>query len=289
MATMLTFGTLARNSEITAMQSCGISIARISRPLLSAAFVISILTLLLTEFIVPVSYQKMRYVEDVLIEKKVNQTVFRQNNIWYREGDYVLQARLFEPASRTLKGITVWHSGSRMLPDKRIDALQASPTRDGWQLKQVVVREMTEGTIRRTFPLPTLTLPLHLQENDLKVVDRNADNMGFLKLRKYSRKLHDAGYDATRYIAQMHGRISIAFASFIMAFIGIPFALKGGRSGGTAVGIGISLAIGFSFYLINSIVLSFGQTGVVPPLVSAWAANFIFAMTGIWLTMTVNR
>jgi lipopolysaccharide export system permease protein len=289
MSTLLALGSLARNSEIIAMQSCGISIARLSRPLLLTAFAISLMTLLMTEFVIPVSYQKMKYVEDVLIGRKSNRTVFRENNIWYREQGYILQARVFDPATTTLRGVTVWQRGAAILPVRRIDAAEAHHTATGWNLKQVNIRDFTGSGGQRTTPRPSLSLPLHLQESDLKVVDRNADSMGFLKLRAYSRTLREAGYDATRYVAQMHGRVSIAFASFIMAIIGIPFAHKGSRSGGAAVGIGISLVIGFLYYLINSIVLSFGQTGVVSPLIAAWSANFIFAMTAIWLTMTVNR
>jgi lipopolysaccharide export system permease protein len=37
------------------------------------------------------------------------------------------------------------------------------------------------------------------------------------------------------------------------------------------------------------VLLSFGQAGVLPPVISAWAANFIFAAAGVWLSMTVNR
>ncbi len=289
MATLLALGALARNSEITAMQSCGISIARISRPLLLTAFAISLLTLFLTEFVVPVTYQRMRYVEDVLIGKKHDRTVFRENNIWYREQGYILQARVFDPSSTTLRGVTVWQRGTTILPVRRIDAAESVPTANGWELKQVSIRDFAGGGATTTTARPSLFLPLHLQEVDLKVVDQNAESMGILKLREYCRALREAGYDATRYVAQMHGRLSIAFASFVMAFIGIPFALKGSRSGGATVGVGVSLVIGFCYFLINSIVLSFGETGVVPPLVAAWSANVIFAMTAIWLTMTVNR
>jgi lipopolysaccharide export system permease protein len=74
-----------------------------------------------------------------------------------------------------------------------------------------------------------------------------------------------------------------------MAFLGIPFALRSGRTSGIAVGIGISLGIGFCYFAINAVLLSLGQAGILSPFVSAWAANFIFAGIGVWLAMTVNR
>ena len=130
---------------------------------------------------------------------------------------------------------------------------------------------------------------LHLGLNDLKVLEREADTMGLFSLMRYCDKLRKRGYDATRYLAQMHSRISLPFASLVMAFLGIPFALRGGRTSGIGVGIGVSLGIGFGYFAINATLFSFGQAGVLPPFVSAWAANFIFATAGVWLAMTVNK
>jgi lipopolysaccharide export system permease protein len=132
-------------------------------------------------------------------------------------------------------------------------------------------------------------VPLNIKMEDLKVLAKETDTMGLFALRRYCTKLQKEGYDNTRYLAQLHSRISLPFASLVMAFLGIPFALRGGRTSGIAVGIGVSLGIGFGYFAINAILLSFGQAGTLPPLVAAWAANFIFAATGVWLAMTVNR
>jgi lipopolysaccharide export system permease protein len=289
LATLLTLGILSRNSEITAMRSCGLSLTRISAPILIVSLVVSILSLLSGEFVVPHSYARMKYVEDVLIAKKSINTFFRQNNIWYREGVLILQARLFDPAARSLSGVTLWQNGTGMRPVRRIDAARGSYTGTGWLLEEVVVRDIADNGSVATATRDSLPIPLKLKVEDLKVMEKYADNMGFRDLRIYCRKLEEGGYDATRYRAQMHSRISLPLATLIMAFLGIPFALRSGRSSGIAVGIGISLVIGFSFHIVNALLLSFGQEGVIPPLIAAWAANFIFAGLAVWLTMTVNR
>jgi lipopolysaccharide export system permease protein len=51
----------------------------------------------------------------------------------------------------------------------------------------------------------------------------------------------------------------------------------------------LSILIGFAYYVTNAVLLSFGQTGVLSPFISAWAANFIFAVSAIWMTMTLNN
>ncbi len=289
MSTLLTLGLLAKSSEITAMRSCGMSLPRIVAPIIGVALTTSVLTFVIGEFIVPRSTAQTKYIEEVQIAKKSPNTFFRQSNIWYREAFLILRAHLFDPPTRTLRGVTIWLIGPGMQPVKRIEADQAGFVPGGCMLKGVTTREITAGSVASTTTAKEAPLPINLRVSDLKVIEKFSDDMGFFELRRYCKKLKKGGYDPMRYLAQMHSRISLPFASLIMACLGIPFALRGGRSSGIAVGIGMSLGIGFSYFIINAFVLSFGQTGVLPPLVAAWAANIIFAAAGVWLAMTVNR
>lgn len=289
MATLLTLGGLSRTSEITAMRGCGISLLRITAPILGIALAISLATILANEIVTPACYAKMQYIQQVKIDKKSPNTFFRQQNIWYRDESSILEAKLFDPVTKTLKGITLWQLGPGIQPVRRIEAELGIYDNIGWLFKNVVLRVISNGSSIQTINLPELQMAIGLKIDDLRVLEKGTDNMGILALSSYCDKLLKGGYDPTRYLAQMHSRISLPFASMIMAFLGIPFALRGGRTSGIAFGIAISLVIGFSYFIINSMVLSFGQAGVLPPIISAWAANSIFAALGVWLSMTVNR
>jgi lipopolysaccharide export system permease protein len=231
----------------------------------------------------------MKYIEEVLIQKRNPSTFFRLNNIWYREENFILQARLFIPTTRTLKGVTLWQTTDDMQPAKRLEAEEGVWDGSRWILKNVVEIDFPGGTAPVSTTAKTLPVPFNLKVDDLKAWDKYADDMGFFRLKRYTEKLQRGGYDATRYQAQMHSKISLPFACLIMAFLGIPFALRGGRTSGIALGIGLSLAIGFAYFIVNAILISLGQTGVLSPLVSAWAANFIFALSAIWLTLTIHH
>jgi lipopolysaccharide export system permease protein len=87
----------------------------------------------------------------------------------------------------------------------------------------------------------------------------------------------------------MHAKLSAPFAAFVMVVLGIPFALRSSRSGGIALGIGASVGIGFAYFVVNAILLSYGRSGVLPPVVAAWGANLIFVLGGVWLSMTVKN
>ena len=288
MATLLTLGLLSRSSEIIAMRSCGVSLLRIAAPLLCLGLVASFLLLFNAELLVPASFEKMERVERVSIKKQGSAAVFKRNNIWFRSEDMIVQARLFEPAEKTLKGVTVWKLDRNLNPSGRIDAVTAEHREGRWLLRQVSFKEFAQaGFTQKT--LPEMELPLALRVDDLKVLDNNADNLSYRKLKEYADNLRKGGYQANRYLTMMHAKVSAPFAAFVMVLLGIPFALRNSRSGGIALGIGASIAIGFAYFVVNAVLLSYGRSGALPPLVAAWGANLIFVLGGIWLSMSVRN
>lgn len=289
MATLLTLGLLSRNSEIIAMRSCGVSLLRISLPMLWLGLVASILLLINAELVVPMSSERMSKIEQIGIKKKSPHAVFKRNNIWFRSDNTILQAQLFDPQTKVLKGVTIWSLDTSMSPVSRTDADTAEFGDDHWILQKPVIKIFNTGPGLVTRSMPSVAVELNLKIDDLRILDKNADNMSFGTLKEYSENLQRSGYDAYRYLTMMHAKLSEPFAAFVMVVLGIPFALRNSRSGGVAVGIGSSIAIGFTYFVINAILLSYGRSDVLPPVVAAWGANLIFVMGGVWLALTVKN
>lgn len=289
MATLLTLGLLSRNAEITAMRSCGISLFRISLPMLALGLAVSILLLFNAEFIVPYSYERMEQIERVKIRKQGVNAVFKLNNIWFRTDSLILQAQAFDPQKKLLKGVTVWTLDDSLTPVSRIDADRAEFIDGRWTLKQLQVKDFTKSIGYRSTSVSSMEIAIKLKVDDLKVLDNNADNLSYAKLREYAENLRRGGYQAFRYLSLMHAKLSSPFAAFVMVILGIPFAIRNSRSGGLALGIGASVGIGFAYFVVNAVLLSYGRSGVLPAIVAAWGANLLFAAGGIWLAMTVKR
>lgn len=289
MATLLTLGLLSRNAEITAMRSCGISLLRISLPMLALGLGVSILMLVNAELLVPKSYQRMDYIERIKIKKQGHNAVFKLNNIWFRSDRSILQAQAFDPQMRTLKGVTVWTLDESLSPLSRIDADRAEFKNGRWLLRNVVLKDFSSGSGYKLSQVSEMEIPLSLKVDDLKVLDKNADNLSYRKLREYAENLRRGGYQAFRYLTMMHAKLSAPFAAFVMVILGIPFAMRNSRSGGVALGIGASVGIGFAYFVVNAILLSYGRSGAMPALAAAWGANALFSLGGIWLAMTVKR
>ncbi len=109
--------------------------------------------------------------------------------------------------------------------------------------------------------------------------------MGYFELKRFIEKLQTEGYDATRYIVDLQGKIAFPLVSLILAVIGISFSLRSERSGGIAQSIGAGLVIGFSYWLVYAFAMSLGRSGVFPPLIAAWSGNILFSAASVWLLL----
>jgi lipopolysaccharide export system permease protein len=270
------------------MRSCGISLLRISLPMLALGFVASMALLINAELILPHSYARTEFIEKVKIKKTGDRVAFKRNNIWFRSKSMILQARLFDPTTRTLSGVVVWSVDTAMNPVSRIDA-DTAVYRDGrWILYAVNSKNFLTGSGYEPHSAQSMPLDLKLKIEDLQVLDGDADNMSIRALNEYAENLKQGGYQAYRYLTLMHTKIASPFAAVIMVLIGIPFALRNSRSGGIAMGIGASIGIGFAYFVVNAVLLSYGRSGVLTPMLAAWGANILFMSGGIWMSMTVK-
>lgn len=287
LSTLMTLGLLSRNSEITAMKSSGISLYRIVSPILVIAFMVSIFSFLSNEYIVPHTNKEAMFIEKAKIRKKSPKSFFRQNKIWYRGDNAIYNIQLFEPDTNTLKGVTIYHMGEGFSLSKRIEAKEGVWDGSAWRFYDVREDIFDNGGITSN---SYRELPVMFPETPetFGVEERDSEEMGFWELRGYISKLRSEGYDSTRLVVDLYSKLSSPFTALVMAFLGIPFALKGGRSAGIAFGVGISVVIGFGYWLIMSFGLSLGRAEALPPLLSAWGANIVFGLTGVLMMMKVE-
>lgn len=287
LSTLMTLGLLSRNSEVTAMKSSGVSLYRIVSPILVITFMVSIFSFLSNEYIVPHSNREAMFIEKVKIKKKSQKSFFRQNKIWYRGDNAIYNIQLFEPDTNTLKGVTIYYIGDGFSLLKRIDAKEAVWDGYSWQFYDVREDIFSNGGIASN-SYRELSVMFPETPEAFGIEQRDSEEMGFGELREYISKLRNEGYDSTRLVVDLYSKLSSPFTALVMAFLGIPFALRGGRSAGIAFGVGISVLIGLGYWLVMSFGLSLGRAEALPPLLSAWGANIVFGLTGILMTMKVE-
>ncbi len=287
LATLLSFSLLSKNNEIVAMKSSGVSIYRISCPLLIAAVLIAVCSFFFNEFITPAANAKAEYIKLVEVQKQ-QKGVFKRDQIWCRTGNAIYNFAYFNPSTNTLSGISVNYFDNTFHLTARIDARSARWTPKGWELRDLLVTSFHPGDFPVIEKMPSKIVDLPESPSELMAVQKEPDEMGFLELKEYVDKLKAQGFDPGQFVADMHGKIAFVAVNIILALIGVAFSLRSERSGGVALSIGAGIVIGFSYWIVFAFCLSLGRAMTIPPILAAWLANIILGIAAVVMYLRVR-
>jgi len=289
LSSIITLGLMSRHNEILAMKSGGISLRRITFPILGVVIILYFILLGMNEFIVPSANQNVRMLRDLIIHKKKPMAAFKQNQIWIHSHQVIYNIQLYHPEKDFLEGVTLYRFDQNFRIIERVDARSAHWQDGRWIFSNVSVTHFSADGFPVRKKYPELTLALPETPNDFRIAEKNPDEMNYRELREYVHKIEHDGYNSTKYRCAMHAIFSYPFIGVIMAFLGIPIALRKERGAGVALGVGFSILISFAYLVAFSFSLELGKAGTLPPFLSAWLGNFIFALVGVYLFLSVRH
>ena len=111
--------------------------------------------------------------------------------------------------------------------------------------------------------------------------------MTFAQLRRYIETIKRSGYSAEEPSVKLWVKTSWPAISLVMALIALPFAFRTGKRG-ALYGVGIALVVGIIYWMIFAVFTKFGEVGNLPPILSAWSANILFAIAAVYMFVHVE-
>jgi lipopolysaccharide export system permease protein len=288
MAALIAFGSLSRHSEIIAMKACGVSLYRTAAPIIVIAVLICGLSFIISEFVTPYTNQKANHIKLVEIQKHVMAGAFRENQIWYRGKEGIYNFKVFDRRTSSLQGITIYYVDNKLHLVKRVDAERGEWRSGKWIFYNVIATSFTPETFPELQAIPYQVMSLPEHPDNFLGIQKDAENMGYLELRRYIRDIQSEGYDATSYRVDLYGKLAFPLVNIIMAIIGLASALRGESRGSQAQGLAAGIIIGFSYWIVFAFTISLGRAGVLPPLLAAWSANILFGLTAGLLFLRVR-
>lgn len=290
LSTILTLGILSRNSEIVAMRAAGVSLYSVAIPILAVALLISLISFVFNESLVFSANQRMNYIKDVKIKKKTLKAFFQQNRVWMRGKDNaVINIDLLQPDGENFNGLTLYRFDDKFNLIERVDAKEARWDGARWIFINGKIRKFSTNGIMDEKEFDAIYYNFSEDPKDLKMVEKKSEEMNIIELYNYIQKLKNAGFNALRYIVDLHSKVSNSLVSFIVALFGIPFSFRSGRDEGIVKGIGTSIVIAIFFVLVFYIGISLGRAGIFPPFFAAWIGNLLFGTAGFYMLLSVKQ
>jgi LPS export ABC transporter permease LptF/LPS export ABC transporter permease LptG len=290
MSTILLFLNLSRSNELTALKAGGVSLYRVSVPVFGLAALVTLAALSFQELLLPVLNQKGTEVDETKIKRRTLPHLQKRTQIWYRGredtgGDSrIYHFDLLDPANREMSGVSILELDRDFGLARRLDArvMQWREMDESWELREGILRQFRRGEADRIQPFRQLGAQFPERLSDFAQIPKAPDVMNYVELSAYIRRLQDGGHKVGKYLVDLHAKMSYPFAHLIMALVGIPFALQSPR-GGRVIGIALCLALGLGYFLVHSAAVALARTEILPPLLAAWSANFLFASLGLFL------
>lgn len=279
-ATIFLFLTLSRHHELTALKAAGVSLYRVSAPVLLTGLVISAGAGLFQEFMLPILSERGEEVDRVKIQGQLPRHLQSRARLWLRSGERgFYRVELLHPAAGTLHGITVLELDDRFRLKTRVDARVARWTGTAWEFVDGALREIDPdgGVVTRPFARAMVRLRERLE--DFTGIQKPPATMSYRELREYVQRLTAAGFRAQRYLVDMYAKLSEPLENLIMILVAIPLALRAPRAG-RLWGAGLALVIVAIYVVVDRSARALGQADLLPPLLAAWTANVVFLGLG---------
>jgi LPS export ABC transporter permease LptG len=292
-ATLVTFGILSKNNEVTALKSGGVSLYRVALPIIFIASIIALLAYLMLDFVLPYANQRVEQLHNKIRGKGpvAVQAATQQQKLWFlgKNGRYIINFLNYDNNAKQLAQVQVleFHPSEFRLT-RRVYAERATWDGRGWVFEHGWMRSF--GDDGRTVYTP-IVAPLRLyyaeRPEDFASEVKSPEQMTFAQLRRYIETIRRSGYAAEELTVKLYAKTSWPFISVVMALIALPFAFKMGRRG-ALYGFFIALVLGITYWAVFSIFTKFGEVGNLPGLLSAWSANILFAIAAIYLFLNVE-
>src|SRR5437660_2081399 len=238
-ATIFLFLTLSRYHELTALKAAGVSLYRVSAPVLGVGLVVAIGAGLFQELALPVLNERGDEVDRVKIRGQAPRHLQSRQRLWVRSADTrFYRVELLNPGTNDLYGVTILELDREFRLTGRLDARRAHWTAGGWELSEGAYREIgPEGKVQTVaFGLHALDLKEELE--DFLRIQKPVSTMSFWELRDYIGQLEAAGFQIRKYLVELYSKLSFPLVNLVMVLVAIPFALQSPRGGGVGSGSG---------------------------------------------------
>ena len=284
-STLLSLGRLNQDSELTVLRSSGVPFRRVMVPVILAGLVVSGLTYLANERIVPWSnHQFENALRQIIFEEGIPAV---QENVFFRGGeDRYFYIHRVDAGTNRLQDVMVYDLSSGGFP-RLITARTGAFQDNQWLLFDGIVQDMDEdGFLTHQTRFEELEIITEGRAELFFGTQKTTDEMNRQELRQHIERFQRGGLRVRSFVVDYHMKLALPMASFIFSLFGAPLSVysRSGRS----FGIAVSLVVTFIFYVATSVSRSLGVNGILPPVMAAWLTNGGFALVGGWLLLRID-
>lgn len=281
---------LAKNTEVVAILSAGVSYKRFLVPFMVAAGIIATLLWLGSNYVIPRSNKIKTTFENKYISKHKERTIGRNIHFfvgpsekiylrYYRRADTSGTAFRFEK----FKDGELAYS----LKAGRIDLKEAPNTWEFTDYEKRTFNGQNESLLIAKGGKMDTTL--NLRPQDFIINDKDMLAMTTPELRRaVSRRTERGLGNLTKYELEINKRTSDPVAVLILTLIGVSVASRKSR-GGVGMNLAVGIVLGALFVVMSKFSETFSYNLNFPPIIGIWLPNIIFFLVALYLLKRAQK
>lgn len=295
-STLYTFGRLNRDNEIIAMRSAGMSIYQITRGVIIFGALLSVCVFWVNDRLLPRSTaaaEKIKIQIESGVQKHQNKEHEAINNLsMYGLKNRLFFVRKFTLATSTMEDIVILEHDEKQNIIKKVDAKKGIYKDGGWKFYQCITNNYDENGQIKQEPLYNQEEIMAISEtpHDFLTQGQHPEVMSMVQLEDYIWKLSKSG--ATTVIrnlkVDLYQRYTTPLTSLIIILLGIPSSLKMKKRATGLSSLGISIMVGFLYYVISAVSIALGKVGLLFPILAASVSPIIGLIISLYLISTLT-
>jgi LPS export ABC transporter permease LptG/LPS export ABC transporter permease LptF len=274
-AVLILLTLLERQQEMTALKAAGISLFRLTVPVLLVAAVSAGGLWILGEVVVPEANREAQRLLDRIKGRETTRTYRASDRQWLlsRDDGAFYNFLRYDNPSNTLIRFTMFRVDEEMelkffLFSRRVRFIDGVWIADSGWFRQI----FPDGTDE----FKRITAPMKLEMSEgpdyFGQEYRRPSEMSVGELSSYIRELIESGYRPSKLIVRWHQKFAYPLSALVMVLLALPFGLnRGGRRVTTMQGIAVALILGIVYFMLTALFGRLGEVEVLPPVVGAWA------------------
>ncbi|HOO76311.1 MAG TPA: LptF/LptG family permease [bacterium] len=282
-------GRLQHTNEITAMRAGGINIYRAVAPLILISFLVSVAVFFLNEFVAPRALKqsnllKEQYEEDGFLLGRSFKDVTYFNPVTNREFYF----ERFNPDTASGNGVKVYERRADGQAHRRIEAEEAAWLDGAWWLFDGFIFTFPLSGPPEKQVLTKQAFDFSITTEDLTQSRKENSGLSYAELKELLERKRGFPESILRPAqVELHQKLALPLSCLIMGLIGVVFGIRVGK-GNWLTGLGVSLLLGFLYYVLYTMSGAFGKEGKLAPWLAAWIGNIVFGGMGAYMLARLN-
>ena len=278
-------GLMKRNRELIALETAGSRPSYYVAPIVCASLILALIHFLVGETLSRTLNQEAEKISKEQFYNIKTPVTYGYENLWVHGHSVIYQILLYDVQKHSMEKVSLFYLDDRFRLAQRLDAQKVRWEGDRWVAENGLLLRFKGSEMEQEW-FERRDLDLAETPNDFGSVETIPQELGWLSLYRYARKIRQEGYQSTPYEVELHLRVALPFTTIILTLLGLTIALRQDIHSGIPLSIGVALgttSLYLGFFHVGS---GLASASILSPLLGVWAGNIIFICLTLYLWMT---